>query len=67
MNKKAVIPLVIWGVVILIGLIVSFFIIRGITQLIMDITMWILILSLIIFGLYAVYKIVGWMSPPKKR
>ena len=67
MNKKAVIPLVIWGVVILIGLIVSFFILRGITQLIMDITMWILILSLIIFGLYAVYKIVGWMSSPKKR
>lgn len=58
MNKKGFVQFIIFGILILIGLIITWFVIKAIVSLLITLVFWGLIACFVIFAVWVIYKLI---------
>ena len=65
MNKKGILPLIALIPLILVGLLVLYFVFKAIVGLVIQAVMWTLVLGIIIFVIWLIYKLIKYMRKKK--
>ena len=64
-NKKGILP-ILMIILILVGIIVAYFILKVVLNLVISLVMWTITLSVILFGIFILYKLIMWIFPKKR-